>query len=131
MAINTTLVILFCVAGMQSDDLPISAKVDSILIIVGVLLLLVEVFHTVGFNNHILSYSITDSYTSSVISISKLYSKQPLWTYKSIAMVMPIFISLFVLIISHDSLFLKLLFLIITLKLCYFDKNMHVKITKC
>ena len=74
----------FVLCGWQSDDLPIFAKVDSILVIVGVPLLLVEVFHTVGFNNHILSYSITDSYTSSVISISKLDSKQPLSTHKSI-----------------------------------------------
>ena len=79
---NTILEILFCVAGSQMIC-PSLQKLTQ-LIIVGVPVLLVEVFHTVGFNNHILSYSITDSYTSSVISISKLDSKQPSLTHKSI-----------------------------------------------
>ena len=70
--------------GWQSDDLPIFAKIKTIILIVGVPLLFVDVFKTVGFNNHLLSYAIKDFHTSCVVLVSKLPSKQPLSPHKSI-----------------------------------------------
>ena len=74
----------FVLCGWQTDDLPVFAKINAIIILVGTPLFVVEIFKTTGVNNHLLSYAIEDSYIQSVLLVSKLVYKQSLSPHQSI-----------------------------------------------
>ena len=62
--------------GWQPDDLPVFAKVISIIVLVGVPLSEVELFFTEGINCHIASYLIVPTGKNKLFSLSTLDNKE-------------------------------------------------------
>lgn len=67
--------------GWQLDDLPVFAKIISIIVLVGVALLEVELFFTEGINNHISSYLITPTQEKKLLILSALENKEVFYAH--------------------------------------------------
>ena len=67
--------------GWQPDDLPVFAKVISIIVLVGVALLEVELFFTEGINTHLASYLIIPTCEKKLLNLSALDNKEVLYSH--------------------------------------------------
>lgn len=68
----------FVLCSWQEDDLPRFGQIRDMIVITGTPILAVKLYNTLGINNHLLSYAITSTLQSSVISLSNLVHFQPL-----------------------------------------------------
>ena len=68
----------YIVCGQHSNDLPAFGKIIEILIIIGTPLFVIDVFDTVGINNHLSSFVVHKTLVKTIILASKLNYKKPL-----------------------------------------------------
>ena len=68
----------FVICVFQSDDLPVFARIDDMMVVATTPVLSVRVFRTVGINNHLQCYAIENAHRTDTILLTSLVLPEPL-----------------------------------------------------